>query len=124
MIDLLTPDFFFEDKRGTICQLVNDGWKQVNVIVTKGGAQRGRMHYHRKNVEAFFIVRGRIDYRCKDVYTGKTEQQTFTAGDFWSVRPYVGHDFYFLEDTVHIAMYDVGVELPDGKKDIVEMEEN
>lgn len=122
MTDLLTPDFVYKDERGMICQLVSAGWNQVNVIVTKAGMQRGRMHYHIKNVEAFYIVKGKISYRCMSISTGKMEQHLFTAGDFWSVQPLVGHDFYFEEDTIHISMYDLGVDLPDGSRDIVELE--
>lgn len=123
MIDRMQPDFHFEDERGLICQLVSKGWNQFNVVVTKAGARRGRMHYHTKNVEAFYIISGKIEYRCQSVQMGNREQQIFSAGDFWSVQPYIGHDFYFLEDTVHIAMYDLGVDLPDGTRDIVELGE-
>lgn len=121
MIEILRPDFQFEDERGTICQLVKAGWNQFNVVQTKAGARRGRMHYHRKNQEAFYIVKGKIDYQSQSVETGKCERRIFSAGDFWSVQPYVGHDFYFLEDTIHISMYDQGVELSDGTRDIVEL---
>lgn len=123
MIELLTRDFMFEDERGSICQLIHDGWKQVNVVTTKAGARRGRMHYHMQNSEAFYIITGRIKYRCKSIQTGKEDEIIFSAGDFWSVPPNIGHDFYFLEDTVHISMYDLGVDLPDGTRDIVELEE-
>lgn len=124
MIDCLQPDFLFEDKRGVICQLVSGGWNQFNVVTTTAGSRRGRMHYHTKNVEAFYIICGKIEYRCKSIRTGESERIIFSAGDFWSVQPYIGHDFYFLEDTVHISMYDLGVDLPDGSRDIVELEES
>ncbi len=120
MIELLKPDFYFEDMRGVICQLVSGGWNQFNVVVTKAGSRRGRMHYHEKNIEAFYIISGKIEYQCREIKTGKSCRHIFTAGDFWCVKPYVGHDFYFLEDTVHIAMYDLGVDRPDGSRDIVE----
>lgn len=123
MIDRIQPDFHFEDERGLICQLVSGGWRQFNVVTTKAGSRRGRMHYHAKNVEAFYIVSGEIDYRCKSIKTGKSERAIFSAGDFWSVQPYIGHDFHFLKDTVHIAMYDLGVDLPDGTRDLIELEE-
>lgn len=123
MIDCLQVDFRFEDERGVICQLVSSGWNQFNVITTKAGQRRGRMHYHTKNVEAFYIISGRVDYRCKSIRTGESKQCIFSAGDFWSVQPYIGHDFYFLEDTMHVAMYDLGVNLPDGTKDIVDLTE-
>lgn len=123
MIEQMQPDFHFEDERGLICQLVSKGWNQFNVIVTKAGSRRGRMHYHTQNIEAFYIISGKIDYQCQSVQTGESEWCIFSAGDFWSVQPYIGHDFYFLEDTVHIAMYDLGVNLPDGTRDIIELGE-
>ena len=124
MIDCLQPDFLFEDERGVICQLVSNGWNQVNVVTTKAGTRRGRMHYHAKNVEAFYIVSGKVEYQCRSSITGERERSIFSAGDFWRVQPYIGHDFYFLEDTVHISMYDLGVDLSDGTRDIIELEEN
>ena len=120
IIKLLYPDFIFQDDRGLICQLVSKGWNQVNVVVTKAGSQRGRMHYHTQNVEAFYIIQGKIDYKCTSVQTGETARRIFSAGDFWCVEPFVGHDFQFLEDTIHISMYDFGVDLPDGTRDIIE----
>lgn len=123
MIHCLQPDFRFEDERGLICQLVHNGWNQINIVTTTAGSRRGRMHYHTKNVEAFYIVSGKVDYRCESVRTGESGNCIFSAGDFWCVQPYIGHDFYFLEDTVHIAMYNLGVELPDGTRDIIELEE-
>ncbi len=124
MIDILVPDFNFQDERGTICQLASKGWNQINVVVTKAGSRRGRMHYHERNIEAFYIVSGKIDYRCRSIESGAVERRTFVAGDFWSVQPHIGHDFYFLEDTIHISMYDLGVDLSDGTRDIIELEEN
>ena len=123
MIRLLTPDFCYQDNRGMICQLVSNGWKQFNVLTTKAGSRRGRMHYHTKNTEAFYIVSGRIDYRCKSLESDIIEQHTFIAGDFWCVDPYIGHDFYFLEDTIHVSLYTLGVDFPDGTRDIIEMDE-
>jgi len=123
MIDILVPDFNFQDERGMICQLASKGWSQINVVVTKAGSRRGRMHYHKRNIEAFYIVSGKIDYRCKPAEGGAVERRIFEAGDFWCVRPFIGHDFYFLEDTIHISMYDLGVDLSDGTRDIIELEE-
>ena len=36
------------------------------------------------------------------------------------IKPYIMHSFYFIQDTVLASMYDLGVELEDGKKDIYE----
>ena len=41
LIKMLEPDFVFENEAGSLKQLVHDGWKQVNVITSVGGAVRG-----------------------------------------------------------------------------------
>ena len=69
------------------------------------------------------MVKRRKDSKNRVLKTGESERAVFSSGDFWSVQPYIGHDFYFLENTVHIAMYDLGVELPDGTRDIIELGE-
>ena len=38
MVDFLTPDFKFTDERGTLVQLVREGYAQVNVVHSKAGA--------------------------------------------------------------------------------------
>ena len=42
MIKILKPDFVFEDERGSLVQLVREGYKQINVVVSKAGYERGR----------------------------------------------------------------------------------
>jgi dTDP-4-dehydrorhamnose 3,5-epimerase-like enzyme len=42
MIKILKPDFVFEDERGSLVQLVRDGYKQINVVTSKAGVERGR----------------------------------------------------------------------------------
>ena len=37
----------------------------------------------------------------------------------FAIRPLVSHDFFYITDTVLISMYDRGVELENGEKDIV-----
>ena len=36
------------------------------------------------------------------------------------IRPYTKHTFVFLENTIMVSMYDKGVELENGEKDIYE----
>ena len=121
MFDLLRIDFRHEDERGSLVQLVHEGYKQVNVITSKGGVVRGG-HYHKLNREAFYVVSG----SCEVCFTrdGTMEKNVFSAGDFFEIGPYVGHTFNYLEDTVLVGLYDRGVELDDGGKDIFPTEEN
>lgn len=119
MIKVLKPDFVFEDERGAINQLVHEGYRQVNVVYSKAGAARGG-HCHGLNKEAFFIVEGAL--RLDAALGGEKASFTFKKGDMFEIEPGVFHDFSFLEDTVLVGMYDRGVELENGKMDIIKGE--
>lgn len=111
MLRMLSCDFQFTDSRGTLTQLVHDGYSQINVITSKKSVTRGN-HYHKLNGEAFFIVSGSLEV------TVNGETRAFRQGDFFGIDAFDLHSFYFLEDTVLVSMYTQGVELPDGTKDI------
>lgn len=116
LIEFLTPDFMFTDARGSLTQLVREGYRQVNVIFSKAGVFRGG-HYHVLNREAFYVVSGKFKLvASKD---GMQEYYTLKTDDFFTIPPVVCHSFMFLEDTLLISLYDCGVELPDGTKDII-----
>lgn len=116
MVDFLTPDFQFTDERGTLVQLVREGYKQVNVVRSKAGAFRGG-HCHRLNKEAFYVVEGSIELTVRK--EGVEKNFHFFSGDMFAIHPMVYHDFLFHSDTILIGMYDKGVELPNGEKDII-----
>lgn len=115
MIEILTPDFKFEDDRGCLVQLVHEGFNQVNVTKAIAGCKRGG-HYHKINREAFYIVSGSVELIGRK--DGEEERYIFHAGDMFLVNPYVAHDFNFIEDTVFVSMYDKGVEISATEKDI------
>ena len=115
MIKILQPNFKFGDERGLLVQLVREGYKQVNVVTSKKGYKRGG-HYHKLNHESFYVVSGAIDVIAR--YDGKEKSYHFNAGDMFDIPPMVAHDFIFLEDTTLIGLYDKGVELANGEKDI------
>jgi len=116
LIEVIQPDFSFQDERGSLTQLVRKGFNQVNVIESKAGALRGG-HYHRINREAFYIISGAVKLSLhKD---GMEETVRFVAGDMFAIPPMVSHEFVFLEDTLLVSLYDKGVELENGDKDIV-----
>ncbi len=121
LIERLKPDFTHKDDRGTLTQLIRRGYSQINVITSKGGVFRGG-HYHELNTEAFYIVSGRCRVTARK--DGKTQTEEFSTGDFFRVGPYVTHDFDYLEDSVLVTMYSLGVELDDGKMDSYVPEEN
>ena len=111
MLKQIPCDFTFKDDRGQIVQLVHAGWRQINVITTRKGVVRGN-HYHKQNAEAFYVILGACD-----VTVGK-ESFSFGPGDFFRIDPFDMHSFDYKEDTVMVSMYNKGVELPDGSKDI------
>ena len=41
LIEIIKPDFVYEDQRGSLTQLVREGYSQVNVIASKGQCVRG-----------------------------------------------------------------------------------
>lgn len=115
MIEILKTDFEHCDDRGTLCQLVHKGYCQVNVVFSKAGTFRGG-HYHKENNEAFYVVNGSFEIVCTK--GTDREARVFRQGDFFQIPPYVVHSFNYLEDTLLIGLYDIGVEHLDGTKDI------
>lgn len=115
LLEFLTPDFSHADERGSLIQLVHNGWKQFNVITSAKGCVRGN-HYHKANTEAFYLIKGSFQLTLKQ---GKIcEQYEITAGMMFLIPPGVNHTFHYIEDTLLVSMYDHGVELADGTKDI------
>jgi len=53
--------FTFNDDRGTLVQLVHEGYKQMNVVTSKKGVFRGG-HYHKMNREVFYIISGHFKF--------------------------------------------------------------
>ncbi len=117
LIEFIKPDFSFSDDRGSIFQLVHDGWKQVNYIASLPGARRGG-HYHKDNKEAFYVISGGFTLTAERPETNETETHEIKTGDFFTIAPGVKHSFAYHEPTQMISFYDQGVEKPDGTKDI------
>ncbi len=111
MLKTIKTDFHFTDERGSIVQLIHQGYRQINVITSKKGVVRGG-HYHKQNEEAFYIISGELEV------TVNNEILRFRTGDFFGIEANDMHSFVFLEDTILVSMYSSGVELDDGTKDI------
>lgn len=118
LIEFISPDFSFKDDRGSLTQLVHQGWSQVNFITSVAGAFRGG-HYHKLNKEAFFIISGKVRLVLENMITCEKAEYTISSGDFFIIHPNVKHSFEFIQDTILISMYQPGVELVDGAKDIL-----
>ncbi len=111
-------DFIFFDERGSLVQLVHEGYTQVNVLYSKGGTERGA-HYHKQSTEAFYVISGSV--RVVLTKVGAPEIQTsvlFTKGDFFEIFPSTLHYMQFEENCIMIALYDKAIENADGTKDI------
>ena len=115
LIETTRPDFTFVDDRGSLTQLVHDGFNQINVLITNQGVVRGA-HYHKLSTEAFYIVTGLVEVTA--IYNDKEKKYVFHDGDFFIIRPFVYHSMFFLEKCTMVQMYDKCVELGDSKKDI------
>lgn len=115
MLEVLEPDFIFVDERGSLTQLVHNGYKQVNVITAKAGCFRGG-HYHKFNKEAFYIITGEILLKLRK--GEHTAQFSFSNGDMFAISSGVTHGFEFIKDTLLVSMYDKGVEISVTEKDI------
>lgn len=118
LIEFLKPDFRFDDARGSLVQLVREGWRQVNVIRSEAGVVRGG-HYHAANTEAFYVISGSFELEAEDLVSGEKETHVMAPGVFFRIRPKVLHSFRFLQKTLLVSLYDRGVELESDRKDIL-----
>jgi quercetin dioxygenase-like cupin family protein len=115
MLELLKPDFQFEDDRGKLIQLIHEGYEQVNVLVSRKGAFRGE-HFHRISSEAFYVVCGSVELIAER--DGIKMSSLFHEGDFFRIEPLVKHSLTFPENCTLVALYDKCIESQDGTKDI------
>lgn len=111
MLYIIEKDFQFSDDRGCLVQLIHNGYRQINVIISKKGVTRGG-HYHKENKEAFYVISGQLT-----VTVNGTVYQ-FKEGAFFGIEENDLHSFFFEKDTVLVSMYSGCVERPDGTKDI------
>ncbi len=116
IIEILTPDFIHNDERGSLVQLVHEGYNQVNAVFTKKGTVRGNFHYHKNNDEVFYLISGKVTVTARQ--GSETQSFTFKGGDMFRINAGVRHSFEYIEDTYLVVLYTGGVELPDGTKDI------
>ncbi len=116
---MIQPDFTFEDARGTLKQLVHEGFNQINYVYSVADSFRGG-HYHKENVECFYVIQGKFEILLE--LDGRKETHIFQTGDMFCVLPMVIHSFHYMEDTQLLGMYDIGIEHVDGTKDIYSAE--
>ncbi|MBE6775113.1 MAG: cupin domain-containing protein [Ruminococcaceae bacterium] len=117
LVEILTPDFSFEDDRGTLTQITHQPFAQTNAVFSRKGQVRGNYHYHRFSKEIFFIISGSVRVQLK--YNERYEEHSFRSGDMFLINENVRHRFEYEEDTYLVVFYSSKVELDDGTKDIV-----
>lgn len=99
-----------------LTQLVRNGWKQVNVVKYHKGVVSGG-HYHKYNIECFYIVSGYIELT---VWRNNEEKQTyeFHTGDMFKIDKNVFHTLIYKKNSILVVLYDNGVEIDENTKDI------
>ncbi len=117
LIEILEPDFSFEDGRGTLTQITHQPFAQTNAVFSRKGEVRGNYHYHRFSKEVFFLISGKVKVQLK--YEDQFEEHTFRSGEMFLINENVQHRFEYEEDTYLVVFYSRRVELGDGTKDIV-----
>ncbi len=85
------------DKRGKVIFL-SYGSKKINIIEIKKGFSRGG-HYHTFETR-HFLLSGIIEYREKNIGTGKEKVQTITSPATISVPSMVAHLLTAVDDTL------------------------
>ena len=117
LIEILKPDFFFEDERGSLCQITHENFAQTNAVFSKKNSVRGNFHYHKTAKEIFYVISGKA---IVEVYLeDESQQYEFSAGDMFVINENVRHRFSYLEDTYLVIFYSSRIELADGTKDII-----
>lgn len=115
MLEILKPDFEFNDERGRLMQLIHGDCAQVNFVTSKPSSLRGG-HYHKQNREIFFIIDGEVEVTVKK--DDRKEVYHFSSGDMFAINKNVIHYFDYKKESSLIVVYDKGVENSDGTKDI------
>jgi dTDP-4-dehydrorhamnose 3,5-epimerase-like enzyme len=106
LIRFVKPEFVHSDDRGSLAQLVSQGWRQVNVIQSAKGSVRGG-HYHKNNQELFYIISGA--FRLILDQGNEHAEYSITTGMMFIIPEQVAHTFEYAEDSILVACYDRGV---------------
>ena len=95
-------------ERGELA-LIEDGksFQHLGYFSLKKGAgyYRGG-HFHRKKVENFYVISGRIRVKLVDLDTGKWSELTLEGGQRVTIYPNCAHRFEAEEEAQVIEYYD------------------
>lgn len=118
LIEILKPDFKFGDERGSLVQIVHEGYTQINIARSVSGAVRGN-HFHAENRETFYVVEGKFRLEVHKKGSSNSEKYVFGNGDMFIINKGVVHTFTYIDDSLLVVMYDKGILHKDGSKDII-----
>ncbi|MDD2482363.1 MAG: WxcM-like domain-containing protein [Lutispora sp.] len=91
----------FEDARGYLKKTFKKSFfdtnrqiEEIYILYSCKGSVRGN-HYHKKNMESFFIIKGTAKVAIKNVKTGFSQEFDINESDnlLMIVPPYVAHAF-------------------------------
>lgn len=99
---------FHSDERGNFWQLAQDGWGEVNFVETLADKRRGN-HFHKKNYELFFIVKGQVEVTMRSLREPASQTFLLNAGESLLIEPYELHTFYTRMDTQWLVLLSEGI---------------
>ena len=94
----------WNEERGEFVQVAyQEEMRHLALFEIKKGFSRGN-HYHRRKEEIFYIFNGKIKAHFVDLETNERGERTLEKGDKLRIKPFCGHRFQALEDTL-VAEY-------------------
>lgn len=101
----------FEDTRGAITKLLDDGKtsiKSILLITSQKGSVRAN-HYHKEDGHYVYMYSGKMEYIESPLINGEpnidqVSRAELIAGDMVYSPPMIAHAMRFLEDTVWVVM--------------------
>lgn len=99
---LLTPYKLFEDQRGKLVGIINNGcWREMNILESKKDAIRGG-HYHKETLELFYFLEGKVEVVIRNLSNNKVNKLTVNKGDILLIEPNELHTFTMITNAVWI----------------------
>jgi dTDP-4-dehydrorhamnose 3,5-epimerase-like enzyme len=96
------PHLYFADPRGLLHGITQgDMWAEMNYAESRADTVRGG-HYHRKTLEGFYMVRGRVKVQYRPLKAGPEYCFIAERGDSFLVPLLTVHTFTVLEDSAWI----------------------
>lgn len=97
--NLISPYFCFHDERGKMIGICNlKKWKEINYFSSQKGAIRGN-HYHKRTLEGFFIIKGKIKVTLTNVVSGVRKKFLVDGEDIFLIKPGILHTFEVIENS-------------------------